>query len=93
MKKITLILLLMCTISMIYSEPQQEIQEKETPIYIIVNSDVYYYLQDEVNLKIKEGYIPLGGVSCGAGYSKREFVQAMVLKEYFDMYLDKKIDI
>jgi len=46
--------------------------------YIIVSSQMFNDFEKEVNDKIKEGYIPLGGVSSPV---RDKYAQAMILSE------------
>lgn len=49
--------------------------ETNKPDYIIVGGTNHIDLADRVNKKIKEGYIPAGGLAFGSGM---RFYQAMV---------------
>ena len=82
MKKFLIMLFfLLMTTSMLYAINQH---------YIVVGSMSIMGLQNKVNVKITEGYIPIGGVATGQSFSSELYIQAMVTKEYFE-YMNKNL--
>jgi len=51
--------------------------------YIIVDGNDIDFFIGMVNMKILEGYIPLGGVAMIADESKTLYIQSMVTKDYY----------
>lgn len=55
--------------------------DDEKPDYIVISNNTKKSLAETVNEKMKEGYVPCGGISLGVWkYSLPSYIQAMILK-------------
>lgn len=50
---------------------------KDSKPYLLVENSCYYELQHLVNLKVAEGYLPIGGLTILNMGSCRHYIQAM----------------
>jgi hypothetical protein len=78
MKKLVIVvLLIVLCIGSLFSSTMS-FQEYQ-PDYIIIEGYSILSLQKEVNIKIQEGYVPIGGVAIAGSFTIISYVQAMVL--------------